>query len=413
MTLRERFIEVMENFNPDVKPPKWEFGYWGETIDRWYSEGLVKTHYPKVPKRITTPTASLYTTAWNSIKPHRLPAGIAVIGGGLYWPTQGMPLEDDVREQLNMDYGQILVNVNLLFDPMFDIEVFHEDEKELLYRDVDGVTRKFLKETGVIPSGVKWVIKDEKSWKQLKEERLRLDNLKNRFPKNWDKLVKKYRSREYPLALGGYPHGYFGTLAHLMGYETLFYTYYDNPALIHEILNWFTELWIGIYSEVLEYTDVDMFVIWEDISAGSGSMVSPSIIKEFMVPYYKKLTGFLKEKGVNVIFVDTDGYCMEIIPLFIEAGVTGIYPIEVSCGMDLLEVRKHFPELRLMGGIPKSEIGKGKSKIDEILEPVEKVLVGGGYIPFGDHLIPPDVGWENFKYYREKLNSIIESKPLG
>jgi hypothetical protein len=62
-----------------------------------------------------------------------------------------------------------------------------------------------------------------------------------------------------------------------------------------------------------------------------------------------------------------------------------------------------------MGGIPKSEICLGEKRIDEILLPVAEVLKTGGYIPFGDHLIPPEVDWEGFKYYRSKLNSIIDS----
>jgi len=407
MNLRERFLEVM-NFNPSVSPPKWEFGYWGDTINHWYDEGLQKRNPPKIPKEISTPTASLYNPCWNSIKGKRLPAGIAVIGGGLYWPTQSMPIDNDVRDTLAMDLGQILVNVNLLFHPMFELEILQEDDHYLTYIDIDGVKRKFIKETGVIPPGVEWVIKDRKSWEQLKEERLNLNDIMGRFPSNWNELVEKYKNRDYPLVLGGYPHGFFGTLAQLMGYEHLFYNYFDNPGLIHDIQKTFTDLWIEIYSEVLAQVDVDLFIIWEDISAGTGSMVSPSAIREFMIPYYKRLTGFLKAHGVRNIFVDTDGDCFEIIPLFIEGGITGMYPIEVSCGMDLEKVRLTFPRLQLMGGIPKSEIRHGKNRIDEILRPVENVLKFGGYVPFGDHLIPPEVHWEEFRYYRERLNGLID-----
>jgi len=407
VNLRERFLEVMLNFNTGVIPPKWEFGYWGDTINNWYEEGLSKKQYPRIPKEISTPTASLYTPCWNSITGIRLPAGIAVIGGGLYWPTQGFPIDNDVRDALDMDKGQILVNVNLLFQPMFEQEIIEEDDHYLIYKDIDGVKRKFIKETGVIPSGAEWVIKDWQSWEKLKEQRLNLNDIRGRFPSNWEELLKKYHSRDYPLILGGYPHGYFGTLAQLMGYEHLFYNYFDEPGLLHDILHTFTELWIAVYSEVLSDTDIDGFIIWEDISAGSGSMVSPSAIKEFMVPYYKRLTGFLKEHGVKIIFVDTDGDCFDIIHLFIEGGVTGMYPIEASCGMDLVKVRRTFPKLQLMGGIPKLEIRYGEKRIDEILQPVGEVLRYGGYVPFGDHLIPPEVHWKEFKYYREKLNKML------
>ena len=34
--------------------------------------------------------------------------------------------------------------------------------------------------------------------------------------------------------------------------------------------------------------------------------------------------------------------------------------------------------------------------------------ITGGYIPFGDHFIPPEVGFEQFGYYRRKLNQMID-----
>lgn len=409
MNLRERFIETMINWRNDISPPKWEFGYWGETVDNWYLQGLQKKSYPKIPDKISTPTASLYNPAWKSIKGENLPAGIAITAGGIPFPTQSFPMDDDVKDILNLDKNQILVNINLLFHPLFDIEIIAEDEETLIYVDIDGVTRKFIKDTGVIPTGIEWVIKDWKSWEKLKKERLNLNEIRGRFPSNWNELKEKYKARDYPLVLGGYPYGYFGTLAHIMGYERLFYMYYDEPKLIHDIQKTFTELWIAVYSEVLSEIEVDYFFIWEDVSSGSGSMISPATINEFMVPYYTRLTGFLKERGVKLIFVDTDGDCLNIIPLFIKGGINGLLPIEVSCGMNLFEVRKHFPNLRIMGGIPKFEITYGKKKIDQILEIVTEVLKYGGYIPFGDHLIPPNIHWSDFKYYREKLNDIIES----
>jgi len=229
------------------------------------------------------------------------------------------------------------------------------------------------------------------------------------LPSNWKSQVEGYKIRTYPLALGGYPHGFFGTLVHLMGYEETFVNYYQDPELIHDMVSTFTETWIGIYEEVLSQTDIDHVQIWEDISAGTGSMVSPAVIEEFMIPYYKRFTSFLKEHGVDLIFVDTDGDCFDLIPLFLEGGITAMYPMEASCGMDIVKVRKAFPDLIFMGGIQKSELVYGKKRIDEILEPVEAVLKTGGYIPFCDHFIPPDVSLENFTYYRTRLNELIDA----
>jgi uroporphyrinogen decarboxylase len=407
MTLRERFHEVM-NFNPNVHSIKWEFGYWGKTILNWYSQGLPLKKYPVLNKNITTPTSSLYATAWTNGGVDKLPNGIAVTAGGLYYPSQGFPLDYDVLDYFGMDYTQVLVDVNLHFCPMFEIKVHEENDLKLNYTDIDGVKRVFLKDEATIPTSLDWPIKDLTSWERLKEERLNLKNIKDRFPINWDQKVKEYKNRDYPLAIGGYPQGFFGTLAHLIGYENLFLWYYSEPEVVHDILNTFTNIWLAMFEEIISQVEIDHWHIWEDISFGKGSMISLDMVREFMLPYIKRIADFLKSKGVKIILLDTDGDCNNLIPLFMEAGVTGMYPFETNCGMDIVKVREKYPKLQILGGIPKSDIQKGKKRIDEFLEPADRVLKTGGYIPFGDHLIPPDVDFENFSYYRNKLNNLID-----
>lgn len=414
MNTRERFLEVMKNFNTSVPTMKWEFGYWGETLNNWYRSGLPKKYPAAIPDTYTSVSSSIYTKSWTCenkfVKKGEYPNGYVAMAGGLYWPTQGFALDRDVREYFKMDRTQQLVDLNLFFFPMFEPEVLEEDDAKLKYRDLDGVVRLYLKESATMASGWEWPIRDRASWEKLKEERVNLNNVRGRLPNNWIDKVKDYKNRDYPLGLGGYPLGIFGTLAHLMGYDNLFVMYFDDPDLVHDIVDTFTNLWIAVFSEVLAEVEIDHMQIWEDISFGSGSMLSDAIMREFMLPYYKRLTSFLKGHGVDLIFVDTDGDCMKIIPFFIEAGATGMLPFEANCGMDIVKVRKEFPKLAIMGGIPKSEIFKGKERIDQILEPVREVLKMGGYIPFGDHFIPPEVDFENFRYYRTKLNSMIDGK---
>ncbi|MCL4296994.1 MAG: hypothetical protein KJ077_14750 [Anaerolineae bacterium] len=425
MNTRERFLETM-NFNPTVSAPKWEFGYWGGTIKRWYKEGLPEKNYPAIATKISTMSSSLYTTAWSHEwrkdknlfektygerqRKITLPDGIGIWGGALYWPSQGFPLDLDVADYFGFDKSTALVHVEQLLYPKYEPIILDENEKFVNYVDIDGITRRFQKAEGVIPISMSWPIKDWDTWLEIKNERMRLDNISARFPAHWPELLDEYRNRDYPLAVGGYPCGFFGTLVHLLGYKNLFYYYYDQPDLLHDILQHLTNLWIAIWEEVFAQVEVDVAHIWEDISATKDSMVSPATFKEFMTPYYKQITGFLKSKGVNIILVDTDGNCARLIPLFLEAGVTGLYPMEVSAGMDVVTARKNYPRLQMMGGIPKSDITLGPKRIDEFLEDVAFLLQSGGYIPFGDHLIPPEVPWEEFKYYRNKLNNLIDHR---
>ena len=104
------------------------------------------------------------------------------------------------------------------------------------------------------------------------------------------------------------------------------------------------------------------------------------------------------------------GDVWKLLPLWIEGGVTVVYPFEVAAGMDIVEVRKAFPKLGIISGIDKRVIAQGKAAIDRELEAkVPFMLQHGGYIPTVDHHVPPDTSFENFKYYREKLNQIIKS----
>src|ERR1035438_3748662 len=70
-------------------------------------------------------------------------------------------------------------------------------------------------------------------------------------------------------------------------------------------------------------------------------------IREFMMPCYKKLTGMLHDHRVKNIIVDSDGHIWKMIPLFMEGGVTGMGPMEVAAGMDVVEGRKGFPRLQI------------------------------------------------------------------
>lgn len=407
MDARQRYLEVC-NFNHQVRTLKWEFGYWGETLENWYAQGLPKKDYPVPPTEITTPASSLYVPAWNCGRGGRLPNGIAVFGGAAYWPTQGFPLDQDVRRHFSFDPTHRLVDVNLLFDPMFEIEIIEDTNRFLRYRDIDGAKRIFLKQEATIPTGFEWPITGWDAWNRLKAERINLKNISGRFPKNWPELVAEYRNRDYPLAIGGYPTGFFGVLAHLLGYENLFVWYHQQPKLIHDIMATFTEVWLAVFEEILNQIEVDDWQIWEDMSDKNGSMISLPMVREFMLPYMKRIADFVKARGVRQIHLDTDGDCSPLVPLFMEAGVTGMWPFERTARTEVLKIREQYPNLVMSGGVPKSSIPGGREAIDKALEPMEEMLRRGGYIPHIDHLVPPDASLEDFTYYRTRLNDLID-----
>ena len=176
---------------------------------------------------------------------------------------------------------------------------------------------------------------------------------------------------------------------------------------MHDVLAHLTELWLGLFEETLSQTDVDLAYFWEDMSYKSGSMVSPRVFREFLLPVYQRINGFFGEHGIDTVLLDTDGNVWGLIPLFLEGGVTGLYPFEVRGGMDVAEVRKAYPRLQMMGGIDKNALVEGPKAIDAELARVAPVILSGGYVPAVDHYVHPAVPWDHFLYYRERLAEIL------
>ena len=58
-------------------------------------------------------------------------------------------------------------------------------------------------------------------------------------------------------------------------------------------------------------------------------------------------------------------------------------------------------------GIDKRVVARGFAAIDAELARVAPLVGQGGYIPFPDHSLPPDVPFGNYCYFMEKLLKIL------
>ena len=387
MNLRERFLSIM-NFEPCDRTMLWEWGYWGGVIERWYAEGLPNIHGLREPVEF----------------------GGTVAGPGAAWVSGVLNVQHaiDVTEHLKLDPPRQTIPLQNFIYPEYEERVISEDSDKQVLVDGMGVTLRKRKDDASIPEYLAWPVSNREDWERIKAERFEI-NIYERLPANWSELVQQYKERDYPLAIASGYCGFFGSLRALMGEMNLFYTYYDDPQLIHDILDYLTDFWIEIYGYVLQDVQPDSAEFWEDMAYKSGPLISPALFREFMMPRYKRLIRFLRENGVRHFCVDTDGNCWSLIPLFLECGMTGMLPFEVQAGMDIVEVRKSFPKLQIYGGLDKRQLALGKEAIDQELETkLPPILEQGGYIPFADHLVHPDVSWENFCYYRKRVAEIAE-----
>lgn len=322
------------------------------------------------------------------------------------WRKEGLEEGKAWNEGFGFDPGFINVNVNLGFSPMFENEVLEDRGDTQLVRDTMGVVMEVHKRGLTVPRYVECPVKSKEDWDALKAMRLNPDD-PARLPENWGQLVKFYNEGDYAVRIGDYPYGLFGTLRELMGVEECLIAFYEQPELVHEIMDYLTDFWISIYEKVLRDVKIDCIHIWEDMSGKGGSLISPKMVREFMVPNYRKIRAFADAHDIPLLSLDTDGDCTELVPVFLESGINIILPFEVAAGSDIADYRRKYPKLCISGGINKQEIAKGRDAIDRELERVREVLEQPGYLPGMDHAIHPEVSWEDFKYFTAKLKEII------
>ncbi|MFW6163468.1 MAG: uroporphyrinogen decarboxylase family protein, partial [Planctomycetota bacterium] len=148
----------------------------------------------------------------------------------------------------------------------------------------------------------------------------------------------------------------------------------------------------------------DFAVMWEDMAYKTASLISPGHVRRMMLPNYRKVTDLLHRAGIDIVMLDSDGNVEELIPLWLEAGINYIYPMEVAAGMDVVRLREKFGrDLIMGGGMDKRILASTPEAIDGMIDAKRDLILEGGYVPGCDHALPPDIPWANFLHYRERL----------
>lgn len=284
--------------------------------------------------------------------------------------------------------------------PEFERKIFEEKGDTVTVRNRWGgieIDRKGNRD--VMPLTLSGPVTDRASWEAVKE---RLDpNTASRLPapEKWAEICEKAMAGNEPVYAGDLPLGFFGAPRESLGFERQVTLFYEDPELMHEILDTLCDHWIDLFSRVQQDIPLDWYFIWEDMCFKGGPLISPELFCEFLLPRYKRFTSALRAQGCQHIMVDSDGDERPLVPLWLEGGVDIVFPWETQFGLDITEVRRRYPKLGMIGGINKFALAHGREAIDHELEKLPFMLESGRYIPGLDHGVPPDVSWDNYRYY--------------
>jgi hypothetical protein len=368
MNQRERYLDTLLFGNPDRIPLE-PGGGRQSTLENWHKQGL--------PAHVQDYNEYAYR----------------LVGGKLDWPKGGPGFHVDERMMPRFEEKVLEVRENsqVVQDWKGNVcEIGLEYTVEYLRNAIDFVTRR-------------WIKCPVESWADWEDMKRRYDAAEPaRLPADKEALKSKLATRDWPVVF--HFSGPFWQLREWLGFENLCMMFYDDPALVRDMVAFWTRYIAELLERAMAYVVPDMVWLSEDMAYKNFSMISPDMVREYLLPAYQTWGEIVRAAGVPVYAIDSDGFIGELIPIWMEAGVNACDPIEVAAGNDIVAFRKQFGKrMAFRGGVDKRAMAKGGAVIEQEIARIQPVIDSGGFIPSCDHGVPADVSWPNYVRYVELL----------
>ncbi len=361
MTARERMLAALTFGKPDRVPLR-PGGGRRSTLKAWHEQGL--------PESVQDYVEYAYRQAGGTLPWEPRAAGFSVNERMIPQFEQKI-LEEREHSRVVQDWKGNICEIENIYTPEY-----------LLYA-IDFVTRRWIK----------CPVESRADWEDMKR---RYDSdAPERLPADLVAAGKALENRDTFLEV--HFSGPFWQLREWLGFEALCTMFYDDPAFVDEMIEFWSDHVARLLERVFAVVKPDCIHLSEDMAYKGYSMISPDMARQHLLPVWKRWGEIIHKAGVPLYGMDSDGYIGELIPLWIEAGINVCDPVEVAAGNDLVEFRRKFGrDMAYRGGVDKRAMAKGGDALRAEIERIRPVVESGGYVPGCDHGVPPDVSWPNF-----------------
>ena len=338
------------------------------------------------------------------------------------WHSEGLP--GDISPAEHFDFE--IVNFGADTSPRFPVNVLEETDEYILVSTPFGGKRRDHKDYTSTPEIVDYPCTSRDDWEALKE-RLRPARDRVDWEGKWLRgSAEDERGTESVLETGrvewrrGLPgcrqarqDGRFTCYSAAVGYdkmqsyvasERLLMAIATEPDWVRDMYETDADLAVSMY-EIMTEGGFEFDGVWLfcDLGYRNGLLFSPRHYDEQLRPTFRRLFDYFTSEGLPII-LHSCGCVKELIPRFIEDGLTCLQPLEVKAGMDLPTLKKAFGDrLAFMGGIDaRAMADPDPSRIErEIRSKLSTAKKGGGYLYHSDHSIPNNVSLQQYRRVKE------------
>lgn len=244
-----------------------------------------------------------------------------------------------------------------------------------------GVTIRYLENTpGAFPvhDDEHRVLKDILQWKKY----VKAPNLKF-SDEDWAiaKSIAAEIDRNEQFVTVPFFTGVFEQLHYLMGMEDTLMNFYEEPEAMHELIDYITDWELNFAKEFIEHINPDALFHHDDWGSQISSFLSPEMFNEFILPAYKKIYGYYKENGIEIIVHHSDSYAANLVPAMIEMGID-VWQGCISTNNIPELIKKYGGQISFMGGINNGIVDVPDWTPELIAQETEKVCRECGKLYF-------------------------------
>ena len=198
-----------------------------------------------------------------------------------------------------------------------------------------------------------------------------------------------------------------------LGLEIFTYLYDKSPGVVVDYLDAVIKHNVRKVHAVADPALSPVVLIAEDFASKTGSIFSPTYLRNLHFPYIKQLTDAWHEHGIKVLY-HSDGNWKKVIPDLVACGVDGFYCLEPALGMDIVELHHAWPNHVWAGGLDGIDLMERgtpeqvRNEVHRLILETNVLKTGGIFIDTSSEINPP-VKPENYKAMIDAVGEIYNA----
>jgi len=167
--------------------------------------------------------------------------------------------------------------------------------------------------------------------------------------------------------------GIFEHSTWLMGLQPFSYALRDQPDLVEAICQRVGDLATATCAQVSTIENVAMVFLSDDLGFYSGTLVSPDVLRRYILPHYKKITDMTHQAGKLLIFHSCGNMYSLMDELIDDIGVDAKHSFEDKIVPVEEAYRRWGDQVAILGGVDMDLLGRGteeqvRARTRQILE---------------------------------------------